>query len=166
MRLRDFVVNTVRKLSPSLIFYPSSPIHSSGTPYTSAHFVNYDRFLLDIEIFLQLNLQVLTSFFKEAMKDTRSLEAMQKEIQTLEDNGTWSVETLPHGKRASGSRWVNKVKYNSDGSIERLKSRLVVFGNRQVAGIYYIDTFAAVAKMIIIVRVFLVIAAAENWELH
>lgn len=71
------------------------------------------------------------------------------------------METLPSGKKALGSRWVYKIKYNSDVSIKCLKARLVIFGNHQVVGIDYSDTFAPVAKMTI-VRAFLVVAAAKN----
>lgn len=39
-----------------------------------------------------------------------------------------------------------KIKYNSDGTVERLKAHLVVFGNHQVAGIDYNEIFAHVAK--------------------
>ncbi|KAA3486784.1 Retrovirus-related Pol polyprotein from transposon TNT 1-94 [Gossypium australe] len=69
--------------------------------------------------------------FKKVVKDVGWCDAMQKEICALEDNDTWSMETLPLGKKALGSKWVYKIKYNSDESIERLKARLVVFGNRQ-----------------------------------
>lgn len=103
--------------------------------------------------------------FKEAIHDAGWRSAMQKEISALEDNGTWAMEYLPPGKRALGSRWVYKIQSNSDGSIERLKARLVVFGNRQVAGLDYNETFAPVAKMVT-VRAFLAIAASKNWELH
>ncbi|GAA0172898.1 hypothetical protein LIER_41421 [Lithospermum erythrorhizon] len=40
------------------------------------------------------------------------------EMRPLKDNGTWELVALPPGKRALGSRWVYKVKYNSDGSLE------------------------------------------------
>ncbi|GAA0161659.1 hypothetical protein LIER_17921 [Lithospermum erythrorhizon] len=71
--------------------------------------------------------------------------------------------TLPlrrRWKKALGSRWVNKIKYKSDGSMERLKARLIVFGNHQTEEIDYSDTFAPVAKMSI-VRAFLVVAAVR-----
>ena len=53
----------------------------------------------------------------------------------------------------------------SNGEVERLKSKLVVLGNHQQAGIDYTETFAPVAK-ITIVQTFLAIAASKNWELH
>lgn len=56
-----------------------------------------------------------------------------------------------------------KIKYTSNGEIERLKGQLVVHGNRQVACIDYNETFAPVAKMAI-VRVLFAISAA--WQLH
>lgn len=103
--------------------------------------------------------------FKEVVKDPEWCSAMQKEIWALEDNGTWTMEYLPPGKKALGSKWVYKIKYNSDGTVERLKARLVVFGNHQVEGIDYNETFAPVAKMVT-VRAFLAIASSKNWELH
>ena len=106
-----------------------------------------------------------SQFFKAAMKDPSWQEAMHNEIQALENNGTWRVTDLPSGKKALGSRWAYKIKYNSDGSMERLKARLVVFGNHQVEGVDYSDTFASVAKMTTVCA-FLPVAATKNWKLH
>ena len=71
------------------------------------------------------------------------------------------METLPPGKRAL----VYRIKYNFDGSIECLKSRLVVLGNHQKEVIDYTETFAPVTKMVT-VRAFLAIAGSKNWKLH
>ena len=69
------------------------------------------------------------------------------------------------GKKALGCKWVYKINYNSDGTIERLKARLVILRNHQIEGIDYTETFALVSKMVT-VRVFLTITATMNWEVH
>ncbi|GAA0161710.1 hypothetical protein LIER_17963 [Lithospermum erythrorhizon] len=46
--------------------------------------------------------------FKESMKFPEWREAMKKEIQALEDNGTLSMVELPKGKKALSSQWVYK----------------------------------------------------------
>lgn len=72
---------------------------------------------------------------------------MNDELQALYDNFIWSIVTLPPGKKVVGSRWIYKIKYNADGSIERHKARLVARGFTQTYGIDYKETFAPVAKM-------------------
>ncbi|KAA3452458.1 Retrovirus-related Pol polyprotein from transposon TNT 1-94 [Gossypium australe] len=52
-----------------------------------------------------------------------------------------------------------------DGSIERYKARLVILGNNHIEGIDYSETFAPIAKMVI-VRTFLSVATAKKLELH
>ena len=130
------------------------------------HYINCANFSTSHRKFLAAITAVYEpKSFKEAMTGEGWRHAMQTEIRALEDNGIWTMEKLPSGKRALGSQWVYKIKYNSDGSVERLKARLVVFGNHQIAGIDYNETFAPVAKMVT-VRAFLAIAASKNWELH
>ncbi|RVW92937.1 Retrovirus-related Pol polyprotein from transposon TNT 1-94 [Vitis vinifera] len=138
--LRDFVTHTVVVESPS----PATP----SPQHPSAIISSNDP-----------------KSFKEAMKDVGWQKSMHEEIRALEENGTWTLEPLPKGKRALGSQWVYITKYFSNGDIERLKSRLVVLGNHQEAGIDYHETFSPVAKMTT-VRAFLAIAASKNWELH
>lgn len=53
---------------------------------------------------------------------------MQQEIQAREANDMWEVVDLPLGKKPIGCKWVYKVKYNSDGLVERFKARLVAKG--------------------------------------
>lgn len=53
-------------------------------------------------------------------------------------------------KKALRCQQVYKIKYNSDWAVERLKARLVILDNHQIEGIDYIETFALVAKMVIV----------------
>lgn len=66
---------------------------------------------------------------------------MEKELVTLESNDTLELTKLLKEKRAIG-KWVYKVKYRSDGSIERYKARLVAKSFSQIEGEDYLDTFS------------------------
>ncbi|GKB82293.1 uncharacterized mitochondrial protein-like protein [Tanacetum coccineum] len=99
--------------------------------------------------------------FTQASKDVKWIEAMNKEIQALEQNKTWTLTTLPQGKIPIGSKWVYKIKLQADGNIERYKARLVAQGFNQKEGIDYKETFAPVAKMVT-VRTLIAVAIKED----
>ncbi|EOY05030.1 Cysteine-rich RLK (RECEPTOR-like protein kinase) 8 [Theobroma cacao] len=103
--------------------------------------------------------------FHQAIKHTHWRDAMAKEISTLEENKTWVLSKLPLGKPAINSKWVYKIKYNPDGSVERYKARLVAKGYTQIEGVDFHETFAPVAKLVT-VRCLLAVASVQNWELH
>ena len=90
---------------------------------------------------------------------------MDKEIQALELNHTWDVTSLPPGKSPIGCKWVYKVKFNPDGSVERFKARLVGKGYTQRECLDFLETFSPVAKTVS-VRVLLALVAARQWSLH
>jgi len=103
--------------------------------------------------------------FSQAVTDRQWCEAMKQEIFALEHNQTWSLVSLPSEKKPVGSRWIYKLKYKWDGSIECYKARLVAQRYTQIKGLDYTETFAPIAKLTI-VRCLLVVVAAKNWELH
>ena len=51
---------------------------------------------------------------------------MADEIAALEANVTWEIVDLPSNKRPISCKWVYRVKYNPDGTIQRYKARLVM----------------------------------------
>ncbi|CAI7877602.1 unnamed protein product, partial [Closterium sp. NIES-53] len=68
---------------------------------------------------------------KEALESSDAEEwkkAMESELKSIEENGTWELVELPEGCKAITSKWLFKIKSNADGNIERYKSRLMAKG--------------------------------------
>ena len=105
------------------------------------------------------------SNYLEAEQDPRWVDAMNNEIKVLEDNKTWELVTLPKSKMFIGCKWVYKIKYNADRSVERFKARLVAKGYNQKKGFDYQETFSPMVKMAT-VRSVVSIVAANHWTLH
>ena len=55
-------------------------------------------------------------------------QAAVKEVQALEESGTYTIRPKQLGDKPIGSRWVLRVKRNPDGSVERYKGRVVAQG--------------------------------------
>jgi hypothetical protein len=78
---------------------------------------------------------------------------------------TWDLTALQSGKKPIGCKWVYKVKYKADGTLDKYKERLVAKGFSQREGIDYEKTFAPTAKMSTI-RLVLAMAAQQGWKVH
>ena len=105
--------------------------------------------------------------FEEAMESADKQHwktAMDTEIATLNDNTTWSVETLPPGKSETKGRWVYAIKQGADDTI-KYKARYVAKGYSQKYGIDYDETFSPTTRFTSI-RTLLQKAANESLLLH
>ena len=92
-------------------------------------------------------------------------EAVDTEINALISNKTWKEVVPPPKTNIVTCKWVFKVKLNIDGSLEKLKARLVARGFTQKYGIDYEDTFAPTVRSDTL-RTVLAIVALENLECH
>lgn len=103
--------------------------------------------------------------FEEARQLKEWIEACKDELQSIEKNKVWSLVELPEGVKPIGLRWLFKIKFNSDGTIKKYKSRLVAKGYVQQYGIDNEEVFAPVARLETI-RLLVSIAATRGWEVH
>ncbi|CAI7873257.1 unnamed protein product [Closterium sp. NIES-54] len=104
---------------------------------------------------------------KEALgcwKGDKVKEAMDEEMQSLIEQGTWELVPRPPGVNVMKNRWILNTKFRPDGIVEREKVRLVVKGFTQVAGVDYEETYAPVGSYVT-ARVLLAIAAALDLDL-
>nr|GEU58208.1 ribonuclease H-like domain-containing protein [Tanacetum cinerariifolium] len=94
--------------------------------------------------------------FADVANDPRWVEAMNQEIEALNNNNTWEITKLPNGRKAICRKWIFKVKYKANGEVKRFKERLVAKGFGQKEGIDYEETFFPVVK-IVTVRCLLIV---------
>lgn len=89
----------------------------------------------------------------------------KKKIKALKDNNTLSIVALPPGAKAIRSKWVYKIKYKSNGEVERFKARSVAKGYNQREDLDYYETFSSVAKMVT-VRTIISLVASYGWKIY
>ena len=112
---------------------------TSVVPSTTTHWCNLVHFSVltssQQHQIVHLNHLHEPTSYKEAASFSHWVQAMQAEIHALQANNTWIEVDLPPDKRAISSKWVYKIKLKVDGSLERYKVRLVIWGNTQKEGI-------------------------------
>ncbi|CAI7728538.1 unnamed protein product [Closterium sp. NIES-53] len=89
-------------------------------------------------------------------------KAMESELKSIEENGTWELVGLPEGRKAITSNWLFKIKSGADGKIERYKSRHVARGYQQKEKVDCKELFAPVVKPMTL-RTLLAGAAIKGW---
>uniref|UniRef100_H3GJF0 Reverse transcriptase Ty1/copia-type domain-containing protein n=1 Tax=Phytophthora ramorum TaxID=164328 RepID=H3GJF0_PHYRM len=72
---------------------------------------------------------------------------MDKELADLQANGTWKLVDTPENVNLVTAKWVYKIKFSSNGELERFKARLVARGFTQKFGVDFDATFSPVRKL-------------------
>ena len=85
--------------------------------------------------------------YKQAMEHECWKKAIETKLLELEENQIWNVIPCPPSAKPLGSKFVYSIKLRSNGSIDRYKAQLVVFGNKKKYGLDYDETFTPIAKM-------------------
>lgn len=118
---------------------PSSNLPSTPAAYHNTHpmitrlkdGIVKPRHIVDLAILHQSPLHQLLFASKEprgyktAAKNPRWLFIMEDEMRALRSNHTWDLVTRLRESNVVCSKWVNRIKYNFDGTIDRFKARLV-----------------------------------------
>ena len=103
--------------------------------------------------------------YKGACHGPRWQEAMDDEFDSLQDNQTWKLVSIPHGRKLVQCKQIYKTKLAGDGTTTKYKDRLVAKGYSQVHGLDYNETFTPVERMDSI-RSVLAFVAFKQWEEH
>ncbi|GKD50116.1 ribonuclease H-like domain-containing protein, partial [Tanacetum coccineum] len=154
----DFLVDSGNDVDSSNDFVVESKVK-----YGIEKYVSYSKLNTEIFCFIsQLNKIREPKTYFEASKYSHWIDAMNQEMNVLIRNGTWELVELSEGRKAIESKWIYKIKFRSNGEIDRYKARLVAQGFGQKEGIDYEETFSPVVKMVT-VRCLLKIVVSMSW---
>ncbi|GKC60873.1 zinc finger, CCHC-type containing protein [Tanacetum coccineum] len=125
--------------SMSVVYLLNTPIPEDGNDASCEQLRKRAKWDNDYYVYkgLILNGEAIKSqdvaFWKEAIND---------EMYSIMGYNTWVLADLPLGCKPLGCKWIFKRKLKVDGTIEKLKARLVIQGFRQKSRIDYFDTYA------------------------
>jgi hypothetical protein len=87
-----------------------------------------------------------------------------QEVGSLHSHKTYTLKTIPSGRKAIGVKWIFKVKYTT-GAVDRFKARLVTKGFTQHKRLDFNKTFAPVTRMTSI-RTITAVATAKGLKVE
>lgn len=133
--------------------------------YRSLYEVYNDSQEVELEDELYLMGTEEPNTYRQASSDKDWRLAMQQEMNSIEQNGTWKLTELPKDQKVIGLKWVYKLKKDAEGNIVKHKARLVAKGYSQEQGVDFEESFAPVTRLET-VRLLLALAAHNKWEVH
>lgn len=101
----------------------------------------------------------------QALADEKWRQSACAEFNAAIQNHTWDLVPKEEATNIIGNLWLFRTKFNADGTVDKLKTRLVAKGCHQRPGVDYHETFSPVIKAPTI-RLLLGQAARLNWPLR
>ena len=96
---------------------------------------------------------------------TQWKQAADSEYKSLMYNKAWELVELPANRSTIGYKWVFRIKYRSNGEVERFKVYLVAKGFAQKHGIDYDEIFSPVVQFVSI-RTLLAFTVQHGMIIH
>ena len=131
-------------LDPNLGTDPDPPVLRRST-HTIRPPARYGLF--SSSLLASLSTIIIPNTYSQVVKHDFWQQAMNEELNPLQQNKTWDIVQCPLHVQPIGCKWIYSIKLKADGSLDRYKARLVALGNRQEYGVDYDETFAPVTKM-------------------
>lgn len=75
--------------------------------------------------------------YSHAAKYSERFNAMDAKLKAMHSNNTWTIVALTSKIRIIHCIWVYKLKFGSNGQIERHKARIVAKGFSQQEGVNF-----------------------------
>ena len=95
------------------------PSVSRGTRYPLSHYLFFSHLSLSHCAFLaNVSGQIELMSYAQAIRGLHWQHAIQAELKALQHNHIWILIPLPTSHKPIGSKWVHKIKYNSNSTIE------------------------------------------------
>ena len=161
--------NLPTRTSNRLAGQPRLNYRIMNNPRTRLH-NDTTAFIEEIALLGEDNTNTDPKTYQEAMNRpdaNKWQDAMKVEMKTLVSLDTYELTCLPQERTSIGSKWVFKLKRDTNGNITKYKARLVAQGFSQRPGFDY-DTERLYAPVIRLdtLRLLLAISANFDWEME
>lgn len=83
----------------------------------------------------------LPKTIKQALANEVQFQSMKNEYDAHNKNNIWVLAPYPKHRKVINNKWLLKIKELVDGSLEKLKSRLITKGYLQVVGYDFPETY-------------------------
>lgn len=101
---------------------------------------------------------------REALSHPGWNNAMHEEYDNRIITNTWSLVPYQPDMHVLGNKWIHRIKLGSDGTVKKLRSRLVAQGCGQEEGVDYWETYSPVVRTAT-VRLVLHTATVMRWDI-